>query len=93
MKICTVCKNKKIEFFLNVKGLDYWQCSHCKATMLDPIQFVSSNKEKKHYLKHNNEINDARYRTFLSNLLLNHLKIKFLFMILVWIMDVVTLQH
>ena len=69
MKICTVCKNKKIEFFLNVKGLDYWQCSLCKATMLDPIKFISSNKEKKHYLKHNNEINDARYRTFLSNLI------------------------
>ena len=69
MKICTVCKNNKIEFFLNVKGLDYWQCSLCKATMLDPIQFISSNKEKKHYLKHNNVINDARYRTFLSNLI------------------------
>ena len=69
MKICSVCKNKKIEFFLNVKGLDYWQCSLCKATMLDPIQFISSNKEKKHYLKHNNEINDTRYRTFLSNLI------------------------
>ena len=69
MKTCSVCKNKKIEFFLNVKGLDYWQCSLCKATMLDPIQFISSNKEKKHYLKHNNEINDTRYRTFLSNLI------------------------
>mgnify|MGYP001213058486 FL=1 len=69
MKICTVCKNNKIEFFLNVKGLDYWQCSLCKATLLDPIQFISSNKEKKHYLKHNNEINDTRYRIFLSNLI------------------------
>ena len=69
MKICTVCKNNKIEFFLNVKGLDYWQCSLCKATMLDPVQFISSNKEKKHYLKHNNEINDIRYRIFLSNLI------------------------
>ena len=69
MKQCTVCKNNKIEFFLNVKGLDYWQCSLCKATLLDPIQFISSNKEKNHYLKHNNEINDTRYRTFLSNLI------------------------
>ena len=69
MKICTVCKNNKIEFFLNVEGLDYWQCAFCKATMLDPIKFIPSNKEKKHYLKHNNEINDARYRTFLSNLI------------------------
>ena len=69
MKICTVCKNNKIDFFLNVEGLDYWQCSLCKATMLDPIKFISSNKEKKHYLKHNNEINDTRYRMFLSNLI------------------------
>ena len=69
MKICTVCKNNKIEFFLNVEGLDYWQCTLCKATMLDPIKFISSNKEKKHYLKHNNEINDTRYRIFLSNLI------------------------
>ena len=70
MKICTVCKNNKLDFFLKVKDLDYWQCNFCKATMLDPINFISSNKEKKHYLKHNNEINDTRYRTFLSNLIL-----------------------
>ncbi len=69
MKICTVCKSNKIKFFLNVKNLDYWQCSFCKATMLDPIQFISSNKEKKHYLKHNNQINDTRYRKFLLNLI------------------------
>ena len=69
MKICKVCKNNKIEFFLNVEGLDYWQCTLCNATMLDPIKYISSNKEKKHYLKHNNEINDTRYRIFLSNLI------------------------
>ena len=69
MKICTVCKNNKIEFFLNVEGLDYWQCGLCKATMLDSIKFISNNKEKKHYLKHNNQINDTRYRIFLSNLI------------------------
>ena len=69
MKICTVCKNNNIEFFLNVRGLDYWQCPFCKAIMLNPIQFMSSNKEKKHYLKHNNEINDIRYRTFLYDLI------------------------
>ena len=69
MKICTVCKNNKIEFFINIKDLDYWQCTICKATMLNPIKFISSNEEKKHYLKHNNEINDTRYRTFVSNLI------------------------
>ena len=69
MKICTVCKNNKIEFFFNIENLDYWQCKLCKATMLNPIHFISSNKEKKHYLKHNNEIDDTRYRDFLTNLI------------------------
>jgi len=69
MKICTVCKNNKIEFFINIKDLDYWQCAVCKATMLNPLKFISSNEEKKHYLKHNNEINDSGYRTFVSNLI------------------------
>ncbi len=69
MKICTVCKNNKIEFFLNIENLDYWQCKLCKATILNPIHYISSNKEKKHYLKHNNEIDDIRYRDFLTNLI------------------------
>ncbi len=69
MKICTVCKNNKIEFFLNIENLDYWQCKLCKATMLNPVHYISSNKEKKHYLKHNNEIDDTRYRDFLTNLI------------------------
>ena len=69
MKTCTVCKNNKIEFFLNIENLDYWQCKLCKATMLNPIHYISSNKEKKHYLKHNNEIDDTRYRDFLTNLI------------------------
>ncbi len=69
MKICTVCKNNKIKFFFNIKKLDYWQCERCKATMLNPVQFISRNEEKKHYLKHNNEINDTGYRNFLANLI------------------------
>ena len=69
MKICTVCKNNKIEFFLNIKNLDYWQCKRCEATILNPIHHISRNKEKKHYLKHNNEIDDTHYRDFLSKLI------------------------
>ena len=69
MKICTVCKNNKVEFFLNIENLDYWQCKLCKATMLNPDHYISSKKEKKHYLKHNNEIDDTRYRDFLINLI------------------------
>ena len=70
MKICTVCKNNKIEFFLNIENLDYWQCELCKATMLNPVHYISSNKEKKHYLKHNNEIDDTHYRVSIINLVI-----------------------
>ncbi len=69
MKICTVCKNNKVEFFLKIKNLDYWRCKLCKATILDPIHHISGSKEKKHYLKHNNEVDDTRYRDFLFNLI------------------------
>ena len=68
MNICTVCKNNKMEFFFSIKNLDYWQCNLCKATILNPINYISSNKEKEHYLKHNNKIDDSCYRNFLSNL-------------------------
>ena len=69
MKICTVCKNNKIEFFLNIENLDYWQCKLCKATMLNPIHYISSNEEKKQYIKHNNEIDDNRDRDCLTNII------------------------
>lgn len=65
MKICTVCKNDKIEFFLKLKDKIYWRCRICEATMLDNRNFISTNQEKYHYLKHNNVINDTRYRNFL----------------------------
>ena len=37
---------------------------------LDKEFYLSSNDEYKHYLTHNNDVNDPRYKKFLSNLML-----------------------
>ena len=68
--ICIVCKNQKAVDFKNIKQKRYWKCSYCEAIFLDKEFYLSSNDEYKHYLTHNNDINDPRYKEFLSNLML-----------------------
>ena len=69
MKICTVCKNNKIMSFAEIDNLLYWECQVCEAILLDPKHFISSKSEKKHYLKHNNNIDDNAYKDFLLRLI------------------------
>ena len=68
--ICIVCKNQKAAVFKNIKQKRYWKCSYCEAIFLDKEFYLSSNDEYKHYLTHNNDVNDPRYKKFLSNLML-----------------------
>ena len=68
MKICTVCKSDKIELFLTIDELNYWLCNVCESKFLDSKNYVNLNYEKKHYLKHNNSINDFKYLSFLLKL-------------------------
>ena len=68
--ICIVCKNKKAAVFKNIKQKRYWKCVYCEAIFLDKEFYLSSNDEYKHYLTHNNDVNDPRYKKFLSNLML-----------------------
>ena len=58
MNICKVCKSYKLNLFLKLGKLLYWECKTCSAKFLDPNNYVSNNYEKKHYLKHNNSITD-----------------------------------
>lgn len=46
----------------------YHRCSVCYATFLDPSCFLTSAAEYAHYLTHENDVNDAGYRTYLSKL-------------------------
>ena len=68
--ICIVCKQNKAAVFKNIKQKRYWKCSYCEAIFLDKEFYLSSNDEYKHYLTHNNDVNDPRYKQFLSNLML-----------------------
>ena len=69
MKICTVCKNNKIVTYAEIDNLLYWKCQVCEAILLDSKHFITSKSEKKHYLKHNNNIDDNGYKDFLLRLI------------------------
>ena len=69
MNICKVCKGSDLIFFLKYRELVYWECKVCAAKILDPLHYVSNSYEKKHYLKHNNSINDTNYKNFLLKLI------------------------
>ena len=69
MNACKVCKSHSFNFFLQLGELLYWECNTCGAKFLDPKNYVSNSYEKKHYLKHNNLINDINYKNFLLKLI------------------------
>jgi SAM-dependent methyltransferase len=50
------------------QGRAYLRCETCLATFLDPAHFLSAEAEHAHYLTHENDENDPRYRSFLSRL-------------------------
>lgn len=65
--ICLVC-TASAEHFLSVAGRDYFHCPVCQARFLDPVQRLSPKAERAHYLHHENDPADPRYRLFLSKL-------------------------
>lgn len=65
---CPVCRAPTPLRFLLVEGRDYWRCEACEARFLDPRQFPGRRDERAHYLLHENDPDDPRYRKFLSKL-------------------------
>ena len=68
MNACKVCKSTNIKFFFKSGKSVYWGCKVCGSKFLDPKSYRSNSYEKKHYLKHNNSINDPNYKNFLLKL-------------------------
>ena len=68
MNNCIVCNNKNIKIFITIKEKVYWKCQFCLSKFLDKKHYVDLETEKKHYLKHNNHIEEMGYRNFLSRL-------------------------
>ena len=69
MNVCNVCKNNEVASYARIDNLIYWRCQVCQAILLDPNHYISPTKEKKHYLKHNNKIDENGYNNFLLKLI------------------------
>ncbi len=65
---CPVCHSPTTPARLAVAGSDYWACPICQARFLDPGQHPTREAEHAHYLIHRNDVDDLRYRRFLSKL-------------------------
>lgn len=65
---CSVCGAAGPQPLMNVKGVDYWRCNTCMATIMDPGQWLSAEIEYEQYLRHENSPADGGYRKFLSRL-------------------------
>lgn len=76
--VCPVCRVSSPQPLLSIDGNLYWHCTTCEARFLDPSQHPSRQGEYQHYLHHVNDVDDPRYRRFLSKLaepLLAHLPV------------------
>lgn len=47
---------------------DYWRCTNCEATFLDPARRPSAAVAEAHYRLHRNAVDDPGYRRFLAPL-------------------------
>jgi SAM-dependent methyltransferase len=65
---CPLCAATDCPVFLSIDGKDYFRCPACHVTFLDPARRPPRDVEHRHYLLHENDITDPRYRKFLSRL-------------------------
>jgi SAM-dependent methyltransferase len=63
-----VCRASAPQYFVRLGARDYWRCATCEARFLDPSDRLTSEDEYSHYLRHENDTDDPRYRRFLSKL-------------------------
>ena len=64
---CPLC-HELSEHFLNVEQKDYFRCPECALRFVDPTSRLAQDDEHAHYLHHENEVDDPRYRAFLARL-------------------------
>ena len=64
--VCPVCEADQCRFFLHVEQRDYWRCSCCEATFLQPEQRLNPANEFAEYQLPDNNPADPGYRQFLN---------------------------
>ncbi len=65
---CVVCDGGPLAPFASLQAHDYLRCADCGATVLDARHRLPPAEEHAHYLHHENDPDDPRYRAFLSRL-------------------------
>lgn len=63
---CPLCKVSNSQRWHRRKLRDYWCCAGCHLVFVPAPQQVSATEEKAEYDKHQNDVEDPGYRTFLS---------------------------
>jgi len=64
---CPLCA-ATATFLATLDGNAYFRCPTCEVRFLDPERRPSADAERAHYLHHQNDPDDPRYRRFLSKL-------------------------
>lgn len=62
---CSLCEGDT-EKFKYCRKREYIKCKNCQSVMLDSDYYISLEKEKERYKKHNNDVNDKKYQAFVS---------------------------
>lgn len=67
--VCPVCAGVGTALFWSDEKCRYWRCPHCQATFMDPARRPEPAFEHAYYQTHQNNVNDAGYRRYLSPLI------------------------
>lgn len=62
---CILCKSNT-NLFSKTHNIEYFKCKTCFAIFKNPANYISKEKEKNRYLKHNNNILDIGYQKFVT---------------------------
>lgn len=68
MQDCPVCEARTVSPFQVIETKVYRRCDTCLATFVDRAFFPAPDEERRHYAHHENDVDDAGYRRFLSRL-------------------------
>jgi hypothetical protein len=66
--LCPLCGGVRAAELCSVHGKDYLECADCRLIFLQPEQRLDAKAERAHYLSHENDPRDLRYRAFLGRL-------------------------
>jgi hypothetical protein len=65
---CPLCRGSDARIFYSDAQRRYWHCASCDLRFLDPACRLSADAERRRYLLHENDVDDAGYRSFVRPL-------------------------